>query len=156
MDTATIAHEDPDSADARWCLARYYDALSQSIGEPFDVSRSLDPDRDALRPPLGCFLIARSAGQAVGCCGLKGNGSDMGEIKRLWVSEAARGQGLARRLMDAAEGRAQALGINCLRLDTNRTLTAAIAMYRATGWTEIPAFNDEPYAHYWFEKRLVP
>jgi hypothetical protein len=33
-------------------------------------------------------------------------------------------------------------------------LTEAIALYRRTGWREIPAFNAEPYAHHWFEKRL--
>jgi hypothetical protein len=41
-----------------------------------------------------------------------------------------------------------------LRLDTNRALTEAIRLYRATGWVEIPAFNAEPYAHHWFETRL--
>jgi len=56
--------------------------------------------------------------------------------------------------MATAETRARALGMTRLRLDTNRALTAAIAMYRKTGWREIAAFNDEPYAHHWFEKDL--
>ena len=154
MTEFVLAHEDPESADAVWCLERYYAALSDSFDEPFDVGRSLDPDRDALRPPLGAFLVARLGGDAVGCCGLKGNGSPDGEIKRLWVAEAARGRGLAKQLMAEAEARARSLGMTRLRLDTNRTLTAAIAMYHRLGWTEIPAFNDEPYAHHWFEKRL--
>jgi hypothetical protein len=29
-------------------------------------------------------------------------------------------------------------------------------MYRASGWTEIAAYNDNPYAHHWFEKPLTP
>jgi hypothetical protein len=41
-----------------------------------------------------------------------------------------------------------------VRLETNRTLTEAIALYRAAGYVEVAAFNDEPYAHHWFEKRL--
>ena len=41
-----------------------------------------------------------------------------------------------------------------MQLDTNRTLVEAIAMYRRLGYVEIDAFNDEPYAHHWFEKRL--
>lgn len=154
MALISIAHEDPGSGDAGCCLEQYYAALNASFDEPFEVSRSLDPDRDALRPPLGAFLVARLEGAPVGCCGLKGNGSADGEIKRLWVSDSARGQGLATRLMAEAESRARALGMTRLRLDTNRTLTAAIAMYRSHGWTEIPAFNDEPYAHHWFEKAL--
>ena len=39
-------------------------------------------------------------------------------------------------------------------LDTNRALRAATTLYRSAGYTEVPAFNDEPYAHHWFEKRL--
>lgn len=154
MEEIAIAHEDPESAEAVWCLEQYYALLSASIGEPFDVARSRDPDRDALRPPLGTFLVARLAGDAIGCCGLKGDGSQDGEIKRLWVAETARGRGLASRLMAEAEAHARSLGMTRLRLDTNRTLTAAIAMYHRLGWTEIPAFNDEPYAHHWFEKTL--
>jgi hypothetical protein len=28
------------------------------------------------------------------------------------------------------------------------------AVYRSSGYREIPAFNAEPFAHHWFEKRL--
>lgn len=35
-------------------------------------------------------------------------------------------------------------------------LTEAIALYRQHGYREIEAFNDEPSAHHWFEKRLAP
>ena len=94
-------------------------------------------------------------GSPVGCCALKGDGGNTGEIKRLWVAPPARGLGLARGLMAAAEARARALGMQRLRLDTNRALTAAIRLYRATGWQEVPAFNAEPYAHHWFEKQLA-
>jgi hypothetical protein len=41
-----------------------------------------------------------------------------------------------------------------LHLDTNRVLVEAINLYRSCGYTEVPAFNDEPYAHHWFEKML--
>ncbi|MFK7944761.1 MAG: GNAT family N-acetyltransferase [Paracoccaceae bacterium] len=145
---------DPESADAVWCLAEYYALLSDAMGTPFEVSKSLDPDRNALRPPQGGFWVARQQGAPVGCCGLKGNGSETGEIKRLWIAESTRGKGLATQLMKTAEDEARTLGMTRLRLDTNRTLTAAIAMYHRLGWTEIPAFNDEPYAHHWFEKQL--
>jgi hypothetical protein len=39
-------------------------------------------------------------------------------------------------------------------LETNRTLLEAIELYRHAGYQEVEAFNDEPYAHHWFEKRL--
>ena len=41
-----------------------------------------------------------------------------------------------------------------LRLDTNGALVEAISLYRSTGWREVEAFNDEPFADHWFEKRL--
>jgi hypothetical protein len=40
-------------------------------------------------------------------------------------------------------------------LETNRALAEAIALYRAAGYQEVAAFNDEPYAHHWFEKTLT-
>ncbi len=51
---------------------------------------------------------------------------------------------------------ARAAGATIARLETNRTLVEAIAMYRTRGYDEVPAFNDERYAHHWFEKRLDP
>ncbi len=41
-----------------------------------------------------------------------------------------------------------------LHLETNRTLIEAIQLYRDSGYQEVEAFDDEPYAHHWFEKRL--
>jgi hypothetical protein len=41
-----------------------------------------------------------------------------------------------------------------LRLETNKALTEAQSLYRSSGYREVRAFNDEPYAHHWFEKRL--
>jgi hypothetical protein len=41
-----------------------------------------------------------------------------------------------------------------VRLDTNRALREAIGLYRSSGYAEVAPFNDEPHAHFWFEKRL--
>jgi DNA-binding MarR family transcriptional regulator len=150
----TIGETDPEAPEARYCLAAYYAELARRFDTGFDVKTSLDPDAGSLRPPLGSFLVALSDGLPLGCVALKGSGTGVGEVKRLWIAPAARGLGLARRLMATAEARARTLGLTTLRLDTNRTLTEAIALYRATGWTEVAAFNAEPYAHHWFEKGL--
>jgi ribosomal protein S18 acetylase RimI-like enzyme len=45
-------------------------------------------------------------------------------------------------------------GARLVRLETNRALEEAIRLYRDSGYREVPAFNDELYAHHWFEKRL--
>jgi len=76
------------------------------------------------------------------------------EVKRMWIAPAARGQGLARRMMATAEDAARGLGIKTLRLDTNRKLFEAVKMYENTGWREIARFNDDPYPDIFFEKAL--
>ena len=72
----------------------------------------------------------------------------------MWVAPEARGLGLGRRLLRELERLARWEGVEVLRLETNGALREAIALYRGCGYREVEAFNDEPYAHHWFEKRL--
>lgn len=152
--TLRIAATDPEHPDAVTCLTAYYAELAARFEQGFDVSLSADPDAADMRPPRGNFLIAYRENEAVGCVGLKGTDKGYAEVKRLWVSPAARGLGLAKRLMDATEQAARTLGITTLRLDTNSSLPEAVRLYQSTGWTEIPRFNDDPYPDYFFEKHL--
>ena len=57
-------------------------------------------------------------------------------------------------LLDELERHARRRGVAVLRLETNRALREAIGLYRSAGYAEVAPFNDEPYAHHWFEKRL--
>lgn len=143
-----------DSAPARHCLQAYYAELARRFSNGFEVARSRDPEAKDMLRPRGTFVVALSDGLPLGCVGLKGGGGADAEIKRLWVSPAARGLGLAKRLMAAAEAAARELGIERLRLDTNSALPEAARLYRATGWTEIARFNDDPYPDLFFQKRL--
>lgn len=145
---------DPRSEEARYCLGEYYAELGRRFKQGFDVSLSRDPDAKDMRRPRGTFIVAMSDRLPIGCVGLKGTDHGYAEIKRLWVAPAARGLRLGRRLMDAAEDAARGLGIALLRLDTNSALEEAGRLYRATGWREIPRFNDDPYPDLFFEKRL--
>jgi DNA-binding MarR family transcriptional regulator/GNAT superfamily N-acetyltransferase len=144
----------PRSAEARYCLGEYYGELARRFKQGFDVARSRDPDAKDMHRPRGTFIVAMSDGLPIGCVGLKGSGGGVAEIKRLWVAPSARGLGLGRRLMDAAESAARELSIKVLRLDTNSALPEARQLYRSSGWTEIERFNDDPYPDLFFEKRL--
>jgi ribosomal protein S18 acetylase RimI-like enzyme len=72
----------------------------------------------------------------------------------MWTAPSARGQGVARRVLQTLETIARKAGLTTLRLETNRTLKEAQALYRREGYQEVAPFNDEPYAHHWFEKKL--
>jgi GNAT superfamily N-acetyltransferase len=146
---------DPASAEARACIDAYLHELDDRFENGFDASRSVSADRSELMPPAGAFLVARLDGEAVGCGGLKITGPGVGEIKRMWVAPSSRGLGIAQRLLDALESQAVAMKLNTIRLDTNRSLTEARALYARNGYREIPPYNDNPYADHWFEKRDI-
>lgn len=145
---------DPRSETARHCLEQYYAELDRRFEGGFQVSLSADPDAQSMMRPKGAFFVTLSDGMPLGCAGLKGTDKGYAEIKRLWVSPAARGLGLARKLMAKTEEAARELGISLLRLDTNKALPEAVNFYRKEGWTEIDRFNDDPYPDFFFEKRL--
>ena len=150
-----IRMADPAGAEAQACIGSYLDELDARFETGFDAARSVSANPHELVPPQGVFLLAWLDGAAIGCGGLKVLGEGTGEIKRMWVASEARGLGVAQRLLDALEGHARALSLLCVRLDTNRTLVEARALYARNGYREIPAYNDNPYADHWFEKRLV-
>ncbi|MGY3620273.1 bifunctional helix-turn-helix transcriptional regulator/GNAT family N-acetyltransferase [Bradyrhizobium sp. USDA 10063] len=145
---------DPRRDDAKYCLGEYYAELARRFENGFDVSLSRDPEAVDMIRPRGAFLVAMSDGLPIGCVGLKRGGGEIAEIKRLWVAPSARGLGLARRLMKAAEDIARELSIRVLRLDTNSALAEAQQLYRSSGWNEIERFNDDPYPDTFFEKHL--
>ena len=149
-----IAAEAPDTADARLCLGTYFRELAARFEGGFDACTGDHADVEDMTPPSGLFVIARLDGDAVGCGGFKRVDKATGEIKRVWTAPSARGIGVARRMLRTLEAAAREKGLKTLRLDTNRVLTEAHALYRSEGYGEIARFNDNPYAHHWFEKRL--
>ena len=150
-----FAIEDPASADARWCVAQYFAELQARFETGFNPARSIPADAHELTPPAGALFIARLRGQPVGCGALKLHGSAPAELKRMWIAPSARSLGLGRRLLLALEQHAREAGAAMVRLETNRALTEAIALYRRSGYVEVAAFNAEPYAHHWFEKIIA-
>lgn len=153
-DHAELIQMDPRARQSLICLESYYAELEARFDRGFDVSLSRDPEAANMMAPLGAFYVAISDGVPLGCCGLKGDGSQVAEIKRLWVSPSARGMGLAQRLLNACENAAQDLDIQVLRLDTNSALPEAERLYRKTGWRQIGRFNDDPYPDLFFEKAV--
>jgi DNA-binding MarR family transcriptional regulator len=141
-------------AEARWCLDEYFRELMSRFEEGFDPSRDKAGEMNEMTPPAGVFMLARLEGDPVGCGGLKRIDETTGEIKRVWTAPSARGLGVARRIVRRLEAAARDMGLKRVRLDTNRALTEAQALYRTEGYREVPRFGDNPYAHHWFAKEL--
>jgi DNA-binding MarR family transcriptional regulator/GNAT superfamily N-acetyltransferase len=149
-----IAVVDPGGRDARLCLQQYYAELGRRFETGFDPALSISAELDDFRPPAGAFLVATLRAEAVGCGALKLQEDGTAYLKRMWVAESVRGLGIARRLLGELERQAAALGARVVTLETNRALAEAINLYRSAGYLEVDPFNDERYAHHWFEKRL--
>jgi DNA-binding MarR family transcriptional regulator len=149
-----VAPADPASADAQTCLAAYFAEIDDRFEHGWDQSVGIHLEPADMAPPRGLILLARLDGEAVGCGVLWHHGGGVADAKRMWVAPRARGIGLGRRLLAELESHARAAGVHTLRLETNRALTEAIALYRASGYEEVDPFNDEPHAHHWFAKGL--
>jgi ribosomal protein S18 acetylase RimI-like enzyme len=145
---------DPAGPDATTCLRAYFAELDDRSEAGFDPDAGISAEPHELTPPDGCFLIAYLGGEPAGCGGVKHHPGQPSEIKRMWVAASARGRGIGRHLLTELEAIAAQSGAPAARLETNRSLVEAIALYRSAGYVEVPAFNDEPFADHWFEKRL--
>ncbi|MFF1276484.1 GNAT family N-acetyltransferase [Streptomyces marokkonensis] len=148
----TVEHVDGHAPDARACLDAYADDLDARFPEGFDRADLVDPEE--VSGDAGAFFVAYEEGRPVGCGALRRHAAGIGEIRHVWVHADARRLGLARRVLDALETEALRRDWTVVRLDTHAALTEAQAMYRAAGYTEIPAYAEHVYADHWFEKRL--
>lgn len=150
MSALDIRAEAPDSPASRACLAAYFAELDRRFEGGFDPgTKGYTDPKDA-----GVFYLALRDAQPIACGALKRVDAATFEIKRMWVAPAARGQGIAKALLTALEAEAVRLGATRIVLDTNKALAEAHALYRKAGYREIARFNDNPYAHLWFEKTL--
>lgn len=101
---------------------------------------SLDPAE--VSDGRGVFLVIYLEGNPVGCGAVRLIDPGTAELKRMYVSPAARGRGLGRRLVAALETEARALGVRRLVLETGIRQSAALALYRATGFEPIPLYGE--------------
>jgi len=110
-------------------------------------------------PPNGCLVVARDdAGRIVGCGMLKRLDQDTGELKRVFVTDLARGTGTGRRLIEAREAAARKMGLKRLVADTltpnveMRSLYPKLGFVEVKGPIETTTYIDQPmlrpYLHY--------
>jgi DNA-binding MarR family transcriptional regulator/GNAT superfamily N-acetyltransferase len=151
-----ISTIDPSHPHARYCVREYFSELDRRFDAGFDPANSIPALDEEMRPPAGLFLVATLGGDPIGSGALKFHGREPADLKRMWVASSARGLGVGRRLLNELENHAARHGVRSVRLETNKSLVEAISLYRSAGYAEVPAFNDEPYAHLWFAKQIGP
>ena len=149
-----VVRGDVRSAEARELVASYLAEVQRAFGHDPDHAPPV-PDED-FDPPNGVFLIVRDERDiAVGCGSLRMLDPDTAEVKRMWISPSMRGKGAGWALLQALESAAVELGASVGVLDTNVTLSSALALYRANVLQEVPAYNDNEQATHWFRKQLT-
>jgi GNAT superfamily N-acetyltransferase len=95
--------------------------------------------------PLGereVYLLAWREGVAVGCGALRRLDQHRGELRRMFVTQHARREGVGRALLARLEAEALALGYRRLLLETGTRQKPAAALYRAAGWRRIPPYGN--------------
>ena len=136
-------------------LDEYYAELDRRFSNGFDADLTSQADIAGTTPPNGVFVVVWLDGDPVGIGALRSEAPGVGEIKRMYLRDAARGHGLGRRLVRELEARAREFGMERVCLDSNEALTNAIAMYRELGYTDIERYNHHPYAHVWLGRSLT-
>jgi putative acetyltransferase len=130
--------EDPDKPETRALL----DESSAYMASLYPAESNHILGVEALQQPEVTFVVARVDGQALGCGAVLKSGEHWAELKRMFVSPAARGQKLGRRLLQRLELIAAEKGATLLRLETGIKQPEALALYRSAGFVEIGPFGE--------------
>ncbi len=155
VEPVTFSVVDAGSLEARQAMSRYFEELAQRFPIGFVAGDALAEAVVRYNPPAGAFVIATVAGETIGCGAVELLDDTTAEIRRMWISPSSRGLGLGRRLLAHLEGQARRAGRSRVVLDTNGSLTEAIAMYESCGYVPTARYNDNPYAEHWFTKALT-
>jgi GNAT superfamily N-acetyltransferase len=149
-----IEPADPRSDEATTLLASYLDEIKAAFGYSPQDDAPAEPDD--FMPPGGQFFVVREPdGSPRGCGAVRLLDPDTAEVKRMWLHPSIRGRGAGWALLTTLERTAVELGASRAVLDTNATLTSALALYRAAGWVEVSPYNENSQATHWFAKELI-
>ena len=149
-----VREADP-AAFASTALVRAMEAeIEATYADTPGSIHSVGASPEAMTPPAGAFLIVYDGERPVGCGGLRRLDQRTCEIKRMYVLPAVRGRGLSARLLTALEVRARELGYSVARLDTGVRQPAAKHLYQRSGYRQIPDYNANTQASFWFEREL--
>lgn len=147
-----IASVDPGSADARRLLGEYVEELAARL-----AGYAMPPEWDPARynAPHGRVLVAYDGEDAIAYTGLREHARDADELKHFYVAPHARRKGLGTALVAAIKAETRDLDYRRVVLDTATPLEEAARLYERSGYREVAAFNENPFATKWYEKTLA-
>lgn len=128
-------------------LAAYHLQTEAEKGVPVAAVADLpERYRTEVLDPLAAFvsdvvLVAMSGQDAVGCAVVAAPAHGRTEIKRLWVTPALRGRGVASALVRACLDHAGQTGLGSVRLSVWRWRKDAIALYERVGFTAVESWD---------------
>lgn len=94
--------------------------------------------------PEGALIVAEAGGALCGCVALRKLEEGICEMKRLFVDDTFKGQGIGKELVRMIIEAARAKKYRAMRLDTLSTMKSALALYRAFGFRETEAYVYNP------------
>lgn len=147
-----MRRERPDDPDLIALLTERETYLQGLYPERTARRRSVEAQADEL-----AFYGLRKGGRLVGCgCLLRHPG--FLELKKLFIAEAARAQGLGREMVAGLEAEARAAGYSLIKLEVGTRQAPAHGLYRKLGYVEcspFPPYRADPLSCF-MEKRLAP
>jgi putative acetyltransferase len=140
-----IISEDPRSPEAAGLIARLDEDLHRRY--PAEFVHGFTPE--SIDGGRGVFLVARLDGRPVACGAVRLLEPGVGEVKRIYVADSARGRGLARTILRRLEDEGRRLGFARMRLETGTNQPEAMGLFTSEGYARIPAFGEyigDPYS----------
>jgi GNAT superfamily N-acetyltransferase len=150
-----IRSEAPTGEASRALFDEYMALVRERLGDAFNPSEDIFATEAAFDGPGTEWLVLYEEGVPVACGGLRPLAAGVAEIKRMFVTAAARGRGHGRTLLAELERRARDAGYDRVRVYTTEVLHEARALYADTGYHRIEMPNvDDRAEDIWLEKRL--
>jgi putative acetyltransferase len=135
-----VTQETPDQPDVIALIAEL-DAYQDTL-YPAEARYALD--LASLKKPNVVFAVARdSSGKAIGC-GAVVISENQGELKRMYVRQESRGQGVAGQVLQLLEASATKIGCQELLLETGPYQPEALAFYKSQGYARRGPFGTYP------------
>ncbi|HKN97971.1 MAG TPA: GNAT family N-acetyltransferase [Pseudonocardiaceae bacterium] len=145
MTIQPVAYDDP-------VAAALIDEVQQEYVVRYGGHDATRVSADEFAPPRGLFLVGYAGGVPVACGGWRAHdAADPGfadgdaEVKRMYVTPAARGRGFARAILAELERTAARAGRRRIMLETGSKQPEAIALYESSGYRPVPNFGT--YRH---------